>query len=130
MSIFDMNNDKLNDLVMIDESRQTVSVHYYDDSSLSYAQTSSFDLPSGWFVDNIIPTTVPKEYQDLIIVASNVDDTTDALSTRLFYYTQQRVETTGSQSMYSWSRGRSPLDEIKLYPGTQPITLDIDGDQA
>ena len=78
MSIFDMNNDKLNDLVMTDDNRQNVSVHYFDTSSLSYSTQSSFDLPSGWFVDNVIPTTVQKEYQDLIVVASRLDDTTDA----------------------------------------------------
>ena len=57
MSINDLNNDKMNDLVMIDETGTTVSVMYFDDSKLKYHDESMFSLPSGYVVDNIIPTS-------------------------------------------------------------------------
>ena len=91
MSIDDVNNDKLNDLIMVDANRQTVTVFYFDDSTLSYSSSASFDLPNDYFVDNILPTSRAQDLQDLIIVASasvpSEDGTTNVLTSRLFYYT-------------------------------------------
>ena len=85
MSIQDMNNDKLNDLITIDTTGTTITVYYFDDSTSMYSAQSSFDLPSGWSVDSIIPTNKPKPLQDCIVIASK--GTTGSLETRMFYYT-------------------------------------------
>ena len=36
MAIADLNNDKLNDLVTVDSSAQTVTVYYYSDDNYKY----------------------------------------------------------------------------------------------
>lgn len=45
MSIGDLNNDKLNDLVMIDAAGTLGTVYYYDESTGTYAHSAEFDLP-------------------------------------------------------------------------------------
>lgn len=56
MSIGDLNNDKMNDLVMADAAGQTLTVYYFDDSSGMFTHSAPFTLPSGFVVDNVIPT--------------------------------------------------------------------------
>ena len=73
MSISDLNNDKLNDLVMINSAGDTVTVYYFDDATLKYSDHATFTLPSGYLVDNVIPTNSPHALQGLIIVASQSD---------------------------------------------------------
>ena len=82
MSIGDLNNDKMNDLVMADADGQTLTVYYFDDSSGMFTYAAPLTLPSGYVVDNVFPTNSPTALQGLIIVASNSDGT----STKLFYY--------------------------------------------
>ena len=82
MSMGDLNNDKMNDLVMADAAGQTLTVYYFDDSSGMFAHAAPLTIPSGYVVDNVIPTNNPTALQNLIVVASNTDGT----STKLFYY--------------------------------------------
>ena len=85
MSISDLDTDKLNDLVMIDSAGDTVTVYYFDDSTLKYSDYANFTLPSGYLVDNIIPTNNHHALQGLIIVASQ-SDSQGVSSTKLFQY--------------------------------------------
>lgn len=87
MSIGDLNNDKLNDLVMIDATGTHATVYYFDDSLGTYAHSASFNLPSGYTCDGVISTAIPSELQDLIVLGSKVDATSgDATETKLFYF--------------------------------------------
>ena len=88
MSIADLNNDKLNDLVMIDSTGTKATVYYFDDSSGTYAHNAEFTLPAGYTCDGVMPTAIPSQLQDLIVLASKVDSVSgDATETKLFYYT-------------------------------------------
>ena len=82
MSIGDLNNDKMNDLVMADADGQTLTVYYFDDSSGMFTYAAPLTLPSGYVVDNVIPTNNPAALQGLIIVATK----SDGSLTKLFYY--------------------------------------------
>ena len=59
MSIGDLNNDKMNDLVTVDNTAKKVTVYYFSESSLKYSTSASFDMPDGWTVDSVIPTSNP-----------------------------------------------------------------------
>lgn len=87
MAIADLNNDKLNDLITVDSSAQTVTVYYYADDNFKYGNESSFDVENGWAIDSIIPTSISSGLQDLIVVASKASSG-GSLSTKLLYYEQ------------------------------------------
>ena len=128
MSIGDLNNDKMNDLVTVDNTAKKVTVYYFSESSLKYSTSASFDMPDGWTVDSVIPTSNPTQLQDLIIVGSKY--TQDKLQTRFFYFEQSSTSNKSGTSRFSWEQATSSLDDIKLYPGSQPMTLDVNTDQA
>ena len=74
MSIGDLDNDKLNDLVLVDKSGKVVTVYYYDNSMLKYDNPSSFTIDDEYTVDSIIETSDPMNtLQDLIVVASKIN---------------------------------------------------------
>ena len=133
MGIADLNNDKLNDLIMIDSAGTSGSVYYFDDDMGTYAHSASFKLPTGYTCDGILPTAIPSALQDLIVVASKVDESTDTTETKLFYYTQSDMGSASASSgadRYSWTETSNTLNSLSLYPGSQPLALDINGDQA
>jgi hypothetical protein len=86
MNISDLNNDQSNDIVTIDATGQNISVFNYDVTNGEYINRKTFALPDGYFVDNIIPTSIPQALQHLIVVASSKDSKTGIVSTKLFYY--------------------------------------------
>ena len=106
MGIADLNNDKLNDLIMIDSAGSTGTVYYFDDSVGTYAHSASFSLPTGYTCDGIMPTAIPSALQDLIVVASKVDDSTGTTETKLFYYEQSDLapSTSSSADKYAWNQ--------------------------
>jgi len=59
MSVSDLNNDKLNDLVTIDKAGNTVTVYYFNEDTTKFTETSTFSLPDGYLVENVIPTNSP-----------------------------------------------------------------------
>ena len=108
MSIADLNNDKLNDLIMIDSTGSEATVYYFDDSSGTYAHSAGFSLPVGYTCDGVIPTAIPSPLQDLIIVASKLDSSTNEVSdTRLFYFKQSDLGSASTSSSpadkYAWT---------------------------
>ena len=70
MAIADLNNDKYNDIVTIDEEGSLFSVHYFEETTLTYTNSVSVDMPEGFFVDSIVVLKAPKEFQSLMVVAS------------------------------------------------------------
>jgi len=91
MSIGDLNNDKLNDLVMIDGSGTKGTVFYFDDSTGTYAHNASFTVPSGYTCDGVIPTAIAEPLQNLILLVSKAEaDGTSgemtATESKLYYY--------------------------------------------
>ena len=127
MAIADINNDKLNDLITVDSSAQTVTVYYYDDSNWKYTSTSNFDVEAGWKIDSIIPTSITSGLQNLIVVASK-----GANSTKLLYYKQkQNGSSSATANHYSWDLDdKNELTGLELAAGSQPMTLDVNGDQS
>jgi len=55
MAIADLNNDKYNDLVTINNEGDKVVVYYFDPITLTYGKEANFDLPVGWFADSVVP---------------------------------------------------------------------------
>ena len=127
MSISDLNNDKTNDLVVVDATGTTLTAYYYDDTASVFGNSASFSLPAGWFVDGVFPTNIPQALQNLIVMASR-NDAAGALESKLFYFKQSEVS--GAASLYAWKETSSDLNNIALYPGSQPMLLDVNGDQA
>lgn len=135
MSIGDLNNDKLNDLVIIDATGTQATVYYFDDSLGTYAHSAiiNLNLPTNYTCDGVISTAIPTELQDLIFVCSLVDGTSgDVTETKLFYYQQSVSQTSSSSSTnkYSWAKLDSTFSDVSLYPGSHPLALDVNGDQA
>ena len=56
MAISDLNNDKLNDLVTVNESADKVTAWYYSDEDMSFSTSASFELPEGLKADSVIVT--------------------------------------------------------------------------
>ena len=132
MAIGDLNNDKLNDLVTVDVDRNTVNVFYYDDSSLTYSKQSSFDVESGWTIDSVIPTAITSGLQDLIVVVSRKASSgfqNGSIQTKMLYYKQNQASGKAN-SQYVWELEQNELSDTNLAPGSQPMTLDVNGDQA
>ena len=120
--IGDLNNDKTNDLVMVDAAGTTLTVYYFIDSTKSYSNSASFQLPTGCILDQVIPTNNPTKLQNLIVMCSTSDT-----ESNLYYYEQTEF-TSGESVQYSWDQKSSELNSINLYPGSQPLALDINGD--
>ena len=134
MSIGDLNNDKLNDLVMMNAAGTEGTVYYFDESTVTYSHSASFTLPTGYTCDGVIPTAIPDPLQDLILLVSKTDATTGLASeTKLLYYKQADIKssaTSMAKIRYSWTETASSLNALKLYPGSHPMALDVNGDQA
>ena len=123
MEIGDLNNDKTNDLVTVDAAGTNLTVYYFKDASKTYALSANFDLPTGCVLDQVIPTNMPTKLQNLIVMCS-----TSANESKLYYY-EQKEFTSGENVQYSWEqKADSELSNISLYPGSQPLALDINGD--
>ena len=73
MNISDLNNDKLNDLVVTDAAGEAITVYYFDETTSMYSDSASFSLPQGWLVDNVMPTNADQQLQGLIVVASQIN---------------------------------------------------------
>lgn len=94
-----------------------------------YDITASFDLPSGYYADGVIPSTTTNSLQNIIVLASK--SSTDASpDTSLFYFQQSENTTTTDQNKYSFAQVSSGLDSLDIYQGSQPLALDVNGDQA
>ena len=68
------------------------------------------------------------------MVGSKVDATSgDVTETKLFYYQQSDVSSTSSSTSaekYRWDQLTNTFSDVSLYPGSQPLALDVNGDQA
>lgn len=127
MAMNDMNNDKTTDLVTISADSTTVTVYYFDEGQQKYASSSDFTVPSGWYVDSVIPTNAQQDLQDLILTVSKpATSSTGSLETKFLYYTQT-LTTAGT---YTWKSLETGLDSADMLAGSQPMALDINGDQA
>ena len=88
MAIADLNNDKYNDIVTINASGSRFSVHYFEETTLTYTNTVSVDLPTGQYVDSVIVMKYQHPYQSLLLTAS--EKTVDGVAgkTRMLVYDQ------------------------------------------
>ena len=88
MAIGDLNNDKLSDLVTVNQDASVVTAWYFDDSSYSYSTSASFTLPSGLKADSIIVTKsqdTKTRLQHLLVTASTSDPTATQQTKLLMY---------------------------------------------
>ena len=53
-----------------------------------YINRKTFAMPEYYFVDNVIPTSLPQALQHLIVVGSRRDQFGALKDTKLFYYKQ------------------------------------------
>merc|ERR1719253_442446 len=73
MALADLNNDKQNDLITVNESAEKVTAWYFNEEDMSYSSSASFNLPSGLKADSIIVTKTQTELQNLLVTASTAD---------------------------------------------------------
>ena len=54
------------------------------------------------------------------------------ISTKMLYYVQkENGGSSSSSNFYTWSLDRTnQLTDVALYPNSQPMTLDVNGDQS
>lgn len=129
MSINDLNNDKTNDLVTVDDTGANVTVYYFDETTSTYSKSASFAMPTGYLVDNVLPTNMPMPLQNLIITATK-KGSSGADTTKMFYFKQSETTATDPSGAYTWIETPNDLNNVALYPNSQPMALDINGDQA
>ena len=60
MAIADLNNDKFNDLVTINNLGTEFSVHYFEETAQLYANTFSLDIQDGLYIDSIFVMKSPE----------------------------------------------------------------------
>ena len=70
MAIADLNNDKFNDLVTINNEGTEFSVHYFEENTLTYTNSVTLDIENDLYIDSVFVMKSPKAYQSLLIVAS------------------------------------------------------------
>lgn len=70
MAVGDLNNDKYNDIVTTNSDGSIFSVHYFEQSNLTYVNSVSIDLPEGLYIDSVVVMKAAQPYQSLLIVAS------------------------------------------------------------
>ena len=95
MAIGDLNNDKMNDLVMADSSGTKLLVYYFDETSLKYNSYETMDLPdANYTVDGVILSAKPQDLQAIYVVASKLDTSGQATSTRMYEFDQTKRDST------------------------------------
>ena len=70
MAIGDLNNDKYNDIVTTNFDGSAFSVHYFEQSNLTYVNTEPISMPEGLYIDSVVVMKQDQPYQSLLIVAS------------------------------------------------------------
>ena len=70
MAIADLNNDKFNDLVTINNEGTEFSVHYFEENTLTYTNSVTLDIQNDLYIDSVFVMKSPWAYQSLLIVAS------------------------------------------------------------
>ena len=129
MGIADVNNDKLNDLITVDSTAQQVTIYYYNDASFKFDTASTFDVENGWTINSIIPFTATSGLADLILVVSKYSQ--GSLQTKLQYCKQEQSGSSESGTEYhTWKIEQNQLSDTMIQPGSQPMTLDVNGDQS
>ena len=126
MAIADLNNDKFNDLVTIDSDGSTFTVHYFEESTLTYNNAVSTTLPTGLYVDSIMVMKSPQLYQSLLVVASEKSKSSLAPKTKMLVYDQIK-DSQGTVS-YFWKQSNNELNDVQIMTGSQPMLVDLNGD--
>lgn len=85
-------------------------------------------MPDGYLVDSIIPTNIALPLQNLIVTASKTDATSGELSTKMLYFKQSESSSADAAMKYKWIESTNALNDFEIYPGSQPMALDINGD--
>ena len=129
MAIGDLNNDKYNDIVTTNSDGSIFSVHYFEESNLTYVNSVSIDLPQGLYIDSVVVMKAAQPYQSLLIVASEKSQTGETeYKTKMLVYDQ--VKNTDGTITYEWALSTtSVLSDVEIMAGSQPMLLDINGDQ-
>ena len=70
MAIADLNNDKFNDLVTINNEGTEFSVHYFEENTLTYTNSVTLDIQNDLYIDSVFVMKSPQAFQSLLIVAS------------------------------------------------------------
>lgn len=67
MAITDMNNDNQIDLVTVNSDSDAVTVHYFDDTTGQFTNTSQFNVQDNKIV-SIVPSSAQTKLQGLALV--------------------------------------------------------------
>lgn len=84
MAVADLNNDKSDDLVTVNQAGTQITVYYFSDKTLTYSLTSQFDMPNGYTVEGVIVASKPQALQSLLITANSQGITSK--QTKMFIY--------------------------------------------
>ena len=126
MAMSDINNDKLNDLIVSNEQGTQLTAYYYSQSDKNYSTSAVIDLPSKHYASNVIVTKSANMLQKILVVA--LDDSAAAPATRILIYKQSKPS--GSDT-YKWEPDtESNLNNQEIAANTQPTILDINAYQV
>ena len=59
MAIADLNNDKFNDLVTINNEGTEFSVHYFEENTLTYTNSVTLDIQNDLYIDSVFVMKSP-----------------------------------------------------------------------
>ena len=113
MAIADLNNDKYNDIVTIDENGSKFSVHYFEQTTLTYTNTVSIDMPEGYLVDSVVVLKAPKEFQSLMVVASQESSQTQS-SYKTIMLVYDQIQSSDGTITYKWKQSDSDLTNLEI----------------
>ena len=119
MALQDMNNDKVTDLITINSDSTAITVYYFDQGTNKYTTTSEFQVTTSGTIQSVVPTKTQNYLQGLMVVVKDND------TTSIQWYTQSET---------SWGykflpQTTSDLQGLQIMTDTQPIMLDLNGDQ-
>ena len=118
----DMNNDKLIDLITLNSDANVITVFYFSDATKQYSTSAEIVLSATQQVQSVVVTKSATALQGLMAVVS--DSATG--NTTLQWYSQTQTSWGG----YSFSSMTlNEMNNVVIMPNTQPIVMDINGDQ-
>lgn len=117
-----IDDDKMVDVVIVNQKRTKFAVYYYDDKATTLGLTEYISVDSSkpdLEITSILVLKDSSDFQSLMVIYK---ETKDQVNTRIKLYEHAKVRGDFIEVT------NSTLSGFELYKSTQPMLIDIDGD--
>ena len=121
----DLNNDKLNDLVTVNDAQTQFRVHYFSSGTMQFQTTPAMTVTNCPYINAISigtdATAQDLHLENLIFVC---EDPLNNATTTLRVMKQQPA----GNGLPTFVDSSDPINNLQIFPGSQPFFVDINGD--